>query len=181
MTTQPSTPQSNVELVRKAFSALGRKDVDAVVKLMPSDFIINIAGMPYQKRGAGTWRKHAEILFSAFPDIQIKIEDIFSGDDKVAVRVRFTGTHAGEFLGIQPTGKKIGYESNELYRIADGKIAEEWICSDMLTLMAQIGGRGFSTGKLASMWLAGYRVWFALFLGVAIGALSMVLLRLILS
>ena len=46
MTTQPSTPQSNIELIRKAFSALGRKDVDAVVKLMPSDFIINIAGMP---------------------------------------------------------------------------------------------------------------------------------------
>ena len=172
MTTQPSTPQSNIELIRKAFSALGRKDVDAVVKLMPSDFIINIAGMPYQKRGTDAWRKHAEILFSAFPDIQVKIDVIFAG---------FTGTHAGEFLGIQPTGKKIEYESNELYRIADGKIAEEWICSDMLTLMAQIGGRGFSMGRLASMWLAGYRVWFALFLGVAIGALSMVLLRLILS
>ena len=181
MTTQPSTPQSNIELIRKAFSALGRKDVDAVVKLMPSDFIINIAGMPYQKRGTDAWRNHAEILFSAFPDIQVRIEDIFSGEDKVAVRARFTGTHAGEFLGIQPTGKKIEYESNELYRIADGKIAEEWICSDMLTLMAQIGGRGFSMGRLASMWLAGYRVWFALFLGVAIGALSMVLLRLILS
>lgn len=181
MTTAPSNPQSNIELIRRAFSALGRKDVDAIVKLMPLDFIINIAGMPYQKRGTDAWRKHAEILFSAFPDIQVKIEDIFSGEDKVAVRVRVTGTHAGEFLGIQPTGKKIEYESNELYRIADGKIAEEWICSDMLTLMAQIGGRGFSMGKLTSMWLAGYRVWFALFLGVATGALSMVLLRFILS
>lgn len=179
MTAPPSSPQANIELVRTAFSALGRRDVDAVVKLMPSDFIINIAGMPYQKRGSDTWRKHAEILFSAFPDIQIKIEDIFAGEDKVAVRARFTGTHAGEFLGIQPTGKKIEYESNELYRIADGKIAEEWICSDMLTLMAQIGGQGLSVGKLASMWLAGHRVWFALFLGVAVGALSMVLLRFI--
>ena len=94
--------------------------------------------------------------------------------------MRLTGTHTGEFLGIQPTGKKVEYESNELYRIADGTIAEEWICSDMLTLMAQIGGTGLSTGKLASMWLAGYRVWFALFLGIAIGVLSIVLLRFIL-
>ena len=181
MTTQPSTPQSNIELVRTAFSALGRSDVDGVVKLMPPDFLINIAGMPYQKRGTDAWRKHAEILFAAFPDIQVRIEDMFAGEDKVAVRVRFTGTHAGEFLGVQPTGKKIAYESNELYRIADGKIAEEWICSDMLTLMAQIGGQGLSMGKLASMWLAGYRVWFALFFGFAIGALSMALLRLIFS
>jgi hypothetical protein len=59
MTTQPSTPQSNIELIRKAFSALGGRDVDAVVKLMPSDFIINMAGMPYQKRGTDAWRRHA--------------------------------------------------------------------------------------------------------------------------
>lgn len=180
MTTHSSNPQSNIELMRRAFSALGRKDVDACVKLMPSDFRINIAGMPYQKRGTDAWRKHAEILFSAFPDIQMHIEDIFGSDDKVAVRMRLTGTHTGEFLGIQPTGKKVEYQSNELYRIADGTIAEEWICSDMLTLMAQIGGTELSMGKLASMWLAGYRVWFALFLGIAIGVLSMVLLRFIL-
>lgn len=179
MTTQPSTPQSNIELIQRAFTALERKDVDAIVKLMPADFIINIAGMPYQKRGTDAWRKHAEILSSAFPDIHVKIEDIFATEDKVAVRVRISGTHAGEFLGIQPTGKKIEYESNELYRVADGKIAEEWICSDMLTLMAQIGGQGFSMGTLASMWLAGYRVWFALFLGIAIGVLSMVLFQMV--
>jgi SnoaL-like polyketide cyclase len=72
----------------------------------------------------------------------------------------------------------VEYESAEVYRIADGKIVEEWICSDMLTLMAQIGGQGLSMGKLASMWLAGYRVWFAFGLGIALGALTMALLRL---
>lgn len=143
---------------------------------MPPDFLINIAGVPYQKQGTDTWRKHAAILFSAFPDLQVKIEDIFAGDDKVAVRLRISGTHEGEFLGVQPTGKRVEYKSTEIYRIADGKIAEEWICSDTLTLMAQIGGRGFSMGKLAAMWLAGYRVWFALGLGLIIGASVMGLL-----
>lgn len=180
MTMSFSTPQSNIELMRTAFAALARKDVDAVVQLMPPDFLINIAGMPYQKRGTYAWRKHAEILFSAFADLQVKIEDIFAAEDKVAVRLRISGMHAGEFLGVQPTGKKVEYESTEIYRIADCKIAEEWICSDTLTLMAQIGGQGLSMGKLASMWLAGYRVWFALGIGIAVGALTMGLLRLIL-
>jgi predicted ester cyclase len=108
-----------------------------------------------QKRGTDAWRKHAEILFFAFPDLQVKVEDIFGAEDKVTVRLRISATHAGEFLGIQPTGKRVEYESTEVYRIADGKIVEEWICSDMLTLMAQIGGQGLSMGKLASMWLAG--------------------------
>ncbi|MDH0616204.1 MULTISPECIES: ester cyclase [unclassified Agrobacterium] len=86
---------------------------------------------------------------------------------------------SSKFLGAQPKGKHVEYESSEIYRIADGKIVEEWICSDTLTLMAQIGGRGFSMGKLAAMWLAGYRVWFALGLGLVIGVSVMGLLRLL--
>ena len=178
VTTAVPTALSNIELMLTAFAALGRKDADAIVALMPPDFLINIAGMPYQKRGTDAWRKHAEILFSAFPDLQVKIEDIFSAEDKVTVRLRISGTHAGEFLGIQPTGKRVEYESTEVYRIVEGKIVEEWICSDMLTLMAQIGGQVLSICKLASMWLAGYRVWFAFGLGIALGALTMALLRL---
>src|SRR5262249_43716877 len=102
------------------------------------------------------------------------VEDMFAAGDKVAVRARFTGTHTGEFLGHQPTGKQVEYRSNELYRIADGKISEEWICSDTLTLMTQIGA--IPAGRLLSMWFAGYRVWFAAGLGLAAGtALGMLL------
>jgi steroid delta-isomerase-like uncharacterized protein len=179
MTITSATAQSNIELMRTAFAALERKDADAVVGLMPPDFVINIAGMPYQKRGTDAWRKHAAILFSALPDLRVTIEDIFAAEDKVTVRLRISGTHSGEFLGIPPTGKRVEYESTEVYRIADGKIAEEWICSDTLTLMAQIGGQGLSLGRLASMWLAGYRVWFALVLGIAIGAVSVVTAQLV--
>jgi ketosteroid isomerase-like protein len=62
MTIDLSTTQSNIELMRTAFAALGRKDADVVVALIASDFIINIAGIPYQKLGTDTWRRHAEIL-----------------------------------------------------------------------------------------------------------------------
>jgi steroid delta-isomerase-like uncharacterized protein len=179
MTIPSAAAQSNIELMRTAFAALERKDANAVVELMPPDFVINIAGMPYQKRGTDAWRKHAAILFAAFPDLRVKIEDIFAAEDKVTARLRISGTHSGEFLGIQPTGKRVEYESTEVYRIADGKIAEEWICSDTLTLMAQIGGQGLSLERLASMWLAGYRVWFALGLGIAIGAVSTMIVRLV--
>jgi predicted ester cyclase len=48
---------------------------------------------------------------------------------KVAVRLRFRGTHSGEFLGFGSTGRTIEYVSHEFDRIADGLIAEEWICS----------------------------------------------------
>lgn len=173
------TPEANIEMMKTAFAAMGRKDLDACVAVLTPDFIINLAGMSYQMRGRGAWRKNAEMMFSAFPDVRIQVEDMFATDDKVAVRVRFTGTHTGPFMGKEATGKSIDYQSNELYRIADGKIAEEWICSDMLTLMTQI--EAISSRQLLGMWLAGFRVWFAAGLGTMGGVLLTLLLQAVLS
>ena len=179
MPANTDTSRANIELMRSAFAAMNRGDLDACVGLLTPDFIINLAGAPYADSGPRAWRKNAEMLFSAFPDIQIHVEDMFAGDDKVAARVRLKGTHTGEFLGNPPTGNKIDYESNELYRIAGGKIAEEWICSDMLTLMSQIGA--IPPKHLVSMYLAGFRVWFAAGIGLAAGVLLTLFARFILS
>ena len=166
--------QENIALMRNAFATLRRRDFAAAAELLSPDFTINLAGVPYQMRGPRIWRKNTEMFFNAFPDIQIETQDIFAADDKVAVRVRFTGTHTGEFLGNQPSQRRVDYQSYELYRIADGKIAEEWICADMLTILTQIGA--FPARHLLMMWLAGYRVWFAAGLGLLAGAISTLML-----
>ncbi|NLS09474.1 ester cyclase [Nesterenkonia sp. MY13] len=161
--------QANVDLILEAFEALARQDMDACLAVMAEDFRINIAGMPYQKRGKSAWKKNFATIFTGFPDFTPHIEDVVAEGSKVVVRVRFTGTHLGEFLGIQPTGKKLNYLSTEIYEIRDGVVTEEWICSDSMTMMTQIGA--VSSARLASMWLAGYRMWFALAAG-AIGGVA---------
>jgi steroid delta-isomerase-like uncharacterized protein len=105
---------------------------------MAPDMIINLAELPQPQHGRDVWRHGFEMMRLAFPDLQAHIEDIFAADDKVAVRLRFRGTHSGEFLGFAATGRAIEYVSHEFYRIADGLIAEEWICSDMATLLRQL-------------------------------------------
>lgn len=177
LTTNTTASQESIALMHNALAALGRRDFDAAAELLSPDFIINLAGTPHQMRGRRTWRKNTEIFFNAFPDFQIETQDMFATHDKVAVRFRMTGTHSGEFLGNQPTGKRVDYQSYELYRIADGKIAEEWICSDMLTILTQIGA--FPARHLLLMYLAGYRVWFAAGLGLLVGVISTLVLSFI--
>lgn len=160
----------NTETLRQAFEALNRGDIEACTSLMTEDFIINIAEMPHQKRGRAAWRRHAEMLLEAFPDAQIEVQDVVAATDKLAVRVKIKGTHRGEFLGTRPTEKRIEYTSHEVYRFEDGKLAEEWICSDMMTLFMQIGA--LSKGQVISMWLSGFRFWFGMVIGGAIGALA---------
>ncbi|MEC7764138.1 MAG: ester cyclase [Pseudomonadota bacterium] len=163
-----TSADENIETLLKAFSALNHRDLDACTSLMIEDFIINIAEMPHQKRGRAAWRKHAEVLFEAFPDARVDVDDILATDEKVAVRVTISGTHQGEFMGARPTGKRVSYTSHEVYRFEGGKLAEEWICSDMMTLFMQIGA--LSKGRIVSMWLSGHRLWAGVALGGLIGA-----------
>lgn len=138
MTSEITSPAANIELVRAGFRAFNAGDAVECTTRMAPDFTINLAEMPEPQHGRDVWRRGFEMMKHAFPDLQAHIEDIFAAQDKVAVRLRFRGTHSGEFLGFPATGRTIEYVSHEFYRIADGLIAEEWICSDTATLLRQL-------------------------------------------
>jgi steroid delta-isomerase-like uncharacterized protein len=138
MTSQSTSPAMNADLVRAGFQAFNSGDAGQCLALTAPDLIMNLAELPGPRHGHDVWRQGFEMMKHAFPDLQAHIEDIVTAQDKVAVRLRFRGTHRGEFLGIPATGRTIDYVSHEFYRIADGLIAEEWICSDMATLLRQL-------------------------------------------
>lgn len=138
MTSQSTSPAMNADLVRAGFQAFNSGDAGQCLALTAPDLIMNLAELPEPRHGHDVWRQGFEMMKHAFPDLQAHIEDIVTAEDKVAVRLRFRGTHRGEFLGIPATGRTIDYVSHEFYRIADGLIAEEWICSDMATLLRQL-------------------------------------------
>ncbi|MGW3658814.1 nuclear transport factor 2 family protein [Streptomyces sp. NPDC005151] len=71
-TPAPRPGQDPVALVRAAFAALNRHDLDACTRLVTEDFAINIAGMPFQMRGRDAWRRNAEVLPAAFPDFEVR-------------------------------------------------------------------------------------------------------------
>ena len=51
---------------------------------------------------------------------------------------RDAGRDLAEILRELDAGRAIDYVSHEFYRVADGLLAEEWICSDMTTLLRQL-------------------------------------------
>jgi steroid delta-isomerase-like uncharacterized protein len=138
MTSEIASTAANVELVRAASRAFNAGNTDECLARIAPDFIINLAELPEPMHGREAWRQNFETMKHAFPDVQAHIEDIVAAHDKVAVRLRIRGTHSGEFLGIPATGRAIDYVSHEFYRIADGLVAEEWICSDMASLLRQL-------------------------------------------
>jgi steroid delta-isomerase-like uncharacterized protein len=139
MTAQSTSTAANIALVRSSLDALNRGDVDTCLARIGPDFVMNLAGLP-PMRGADVWRQGFELIKRGFPDLHAHIDDIVAAGDRVAVRLTLRGTHQGDYLGMPPTGRAIEYTSHEFYRIVDGLIAEEWICSDMATMNSQLTG-----------------------------------------
>jgi steroid delta-isomerase-like uncharacterized protein len=134
MTTEQT---ANTALVRSTLDAFNAGDFDTCAARLSPDFVMNLAGLPPMP-GPDVWRQGVDVIKRGFPDLQAQIDGIVAAGDQVAVRLTFRGTHLGEYLGMTATGRTIEYVSHEFYRIADGLIAEEWICSDTATMHGQL-------------------------------------------
>jgi len=77
--------------------------------------------------------------FTAFPDLHITTDLLVTEGDKVTKVWTATCTQKGDFMGIKATGKRIMVKGIEVFRIADGKIAEIWASMDNLGMLQQLG------------------------------------------
>jgi predicted ester cyclase len=64
---------------------------------------------------------------------------VVAEDDMVVVQYTGRDTNTDSGNGIPITGKRVEVTGVTIFRISDGKIAEEWNESDMLGLMSQLG------------------------------------------
>jgi len=96
---------------------------------------------------------HVKQFLTAFPDVQVFIDDLIAEEDKVVARIHATATNTGPFGGNPPTGKKVVIHSIRIFRIAEKKIVETWAMQDRLGLMEQLG-MAQSTGGNVN-WAAG--------------------------
>lgn len=76
---------------------------------------------------------------SAFPDLNLSINDIFASDDKTCTTFTFTGTHEEDFMGIPPTRQAVKVRGVVISKIQDNKIIEEWEILDNLSFYQQLG------------------------------------------
>ncbi len=67
---------------------------------------------------------HAEK--KALPDLKMSVGLMTAKDDLVTVVWILRGTHTGWGLGLPPTGARIEVRGITIWRIANGKLSEEW-------------------------------------------------------
>lgn len=93
-------------------------------------------------RGIAELESFVAEFHRAFPDFTDTVDAQICEGDLVATQFTSAGTHDGELMGAAPTGRRIEWMGIELARIADGKIAENWVSWDMFGMLRQLGAVG---------------------------------------
>ena len=73
------------------------------------------------------------------PDLNVKILDMVTEEDRLACRWNCSGTHKVDFFGIPASGNKATWTGATIYRFESGKIAEAWWSEDAVGMLQQLG------------------------------------------
>ncbi len=134
---QAAIEESHIALVQRYFEAWQKGDLEALKEIFSPEFVWHASyGQNQNLEQTLEFCKEQRI---AFPDLDVRIEDIFAKGDKVALRYTFTGTHIGDTEGFPATGKKVESSGVEIDRIENGKIVECREGSDSLSFFQQLG------------------------------------------
>ena len=105
-------------------------------ELAAPDFVDHNPG-PGQAPGSEGIKQFFTAMRAAVSDLRVSVEQLISEDDKVAAHVSMSGTHTGELMGIQPSGKQVVMRVSDLVRFENGKAAERWAVEDMSGFVSQ--------------------------------------------
>lgn len=130
--------EQNKALVRRLYEASSRGDLAAFDEILIPAFVDHNPD-PGQPPGREGVKKGFTTFRSAFPDFEMRVEDMLAEGDKVAARVTVTGTHRGQFQGIAPTGRRVTIGVIDIIRCQGGKCVERWGVVDALAMMQQLG------------------------------------------
>jgi steroid delta-isomerase-like uncharacterized protein len=117
---------------------INQKNINAIDRFCTGDFVDHNPP-PGGKGSLDATKQQFLELVMAFPDLKMMIQDQIAEGDKVVNRVLVRGTHKGEYMGIQGSGKTIEIGGIDILRMVDGKAAERWGYFDDVTLMQQLG------------------------------------------
>lgn len=129
----------NKELARHFLDeAWGKGNAEIIDEVLSAEFILHASNVGVEPNRAG-YKQWVSNTSATFSNIETTVEDMIVEKDKVVTRWTWVGTHEGEFMGIAPTDKQITVTGISIDLIKEGKIVEEWIEMDQLSMMQQLG------------------------------------------
>lgn len=125
---------ANREFYHKYIEAANNRDFAIIESMLNDEVMINGRKCKKEESIAGfKW------VINNFPNHRWHIEDLFIDGDRIAVRLRNTGTPKGtSFYGQNPKGASVEFTEFASYKVHDGKFVEMWYLVDAASVIEQL-------------------------------------------
>jgi steroid delta-isomerase-like uncharacterized protein len=133
-----------IQAARKEIEAFNAGDWDGLAAGVTEDTVHEEPATGRRVQGKDALIELNRAWKEAYPDATGTITDAFASGDRVALRITWEGTQSGP-LGlpgggeIPPTNKRVTVHACQIFRMADGKIAESAHYFDLLGMLEQLG------------------------------------------
>ncbi len=131
--------EGNKKIVKQLIEEINHGNPHAYHQFMAHDVLTVFDSAETPVKGVKWLDMDLGMLRAAFHDLHIEVETIAAHQDKVAARVRYSGTHAGNFMGVPGSGQVYHWTGTITDQLEDGKIVARWTNTDRFTLFQQVG------------------------------------------
>lgn len=111
------TLEAHKALVRRWIDAWIAMDLDVLDEIFARDYVVNETLI-----GVDGVKQAVQFLHTVLSGISAELHEFVAEGDKVVIRWTIRGRHAGNFMGIPPTGKELELTGINIYQIVDHKI-----------------------------------------------------------
>ena len=136
--TRAADPRADKKNVSLWYDAFSKKDPALLDRILSKNWV-DIPPAPDQPPGPAGARQILVELTTAFPDLDITIEDVLQEGNKVIVRSKISGTQRGALMGIPAKNREMSIQAIDIHEFKDGKIVRTWHTEDWMTGLHQLG------------------------------------------
>jgi predicted ester cyclase len=136
--------ESNKTVVRRYFEeALDKRNLNLLDEIVTTDCIIHRPEASEPIRGLVAFKQALERILQDYSEFATTIHDLIAEEDRVACRLTHRAVNRGEWasrIGRHAVaGKTASWPAIAIFRIRNGKIAEEWLSRDELGMLIDLG------------------------------------------
>ena len=104
-------------------------NIEEIEKYFSEKYVVNFGGS--KKSGHVATRGFTKAIRSAFSELSVDVEILVESGSRISWQRCIHGTQTGAFQGFPASGLKITWRDMVVSQIADGKIVEEWVVTDL--------------------------------------------------
>lgn len=130
--------------VRRYFEeVLDKRNLDVLDEIVAIDCLIHRPEAQEPIRGLTAFKQVLGNILQVYSEFSTTIHDLIAEGDRVACRLSHRAVNRGKWtsrLGRHDVaGKPVSWPAIAIFRLHDGKIAEEWVSRDELGMLIELG------------------------------------------